>query len=503
MRTPITYISLIFSVLIAGCCKKTSVVQNDFVSKKSIVVVKDFGAKGNGRSDDTRAIQRAIDYAAQFKNSTVYFPEGTYLVSRLNSKDYGCLEVPSNITIEGDQEHTSILKLKKNQAPLTRIILVRNKSNVVFRSMAFDGSAFYKENSIVKRNQKEFYQFKNRKKSNEQLHSIFIKSSTNVLIENCSFSNSKGDGVYITGVYSNNNQPSDIVIRDNVFYSSDRNGITLGHGFNDVTIDSNIFYGDNILTAMIDSEPIFETGESYVCSDLKIRQNEFLVHSSNKKRVDVAGSIVNRNVLIENNLFKNVELHLVNTENATVVNNEFYNENGRDIYSIRVRYYNHNLKILDNTFETSSEFPMIQIEGYSVNTKKADKSIEYPYPKNVEISNNNINLNANCIPISLQTVKEVSIRNNTVTQSAKCDYALIQLNPNAPKIGVESVEIIENKVSNMNYLLEVGNKGRGKVKCISILNNLFDGMKISKSLKECQKNQDQELRCNSNCYDKT
>ena len=42
--------------------------------------VRDFGAKGDGKTDDTAAIQRAIDAAAE-KLATVYVPEGVFLCS--------------------------------------------------------------------------------------------------------------------------------------------------------------------------------------------------------------------------------------------------------------------------------------------------------------------------------------------------------------------------------------------------------------------------------------
>jgi polygalacturonase len=50
------------------------------------VSVKDFGATGDGTTDDTAAIQLAIDYAAAFSSVyglTVEFPRGDYLYSAL------------------------------------------------------------------------------------------------------------------------------------------------------------------------------------------------------------------------------------------------------------------------------------------------------------------------------------------------------------------------------------------------------------------------------------
>ena len=45
------------------------------------VNVKDFGATGNGSSDDTAAIQSAIDWTVGNNRGTIYFPPGTYIVT--------------------------------------------------------------------------------------------------------------------------------------------------------------------------------------------------------------------------------------------------------------------------------------------------------------------------------------------------------------------------------------------------------------------------------------
>jgi hypothetical protein len=53
--------------------------------------VKDFDAKGNGRDDDSVALQRAVNTVMRAGGGTVYFPEGTYRISST-----------LRITMEGD-----------------------------------------------------------------------------------------------------------------------------------------------------------------------------------------------------------------------------------------------------------------------------------------------------------------------------------------------------------------------------------------------------------------
>ena len=81
-----------------------------------IVTPQDFGAKGDGVTDDTAAIQAAIDSFGDASNNyanwgttsrgRVHFPEGTYIASGL--------KIPNYVDLEGEGEQVSILKLKDN-----------------------------------------------------------------------------------------------------------------------------------------------------------------------------------------------------------------------------------------------------------------------------------------------------------------------------------------------------------------------------------------------------
>ena len=46
-----------------------------------IINVKDFGAKADGITDDTKAIQAAINHASAQSMTTIYFPKGIYSIA--------------------------------------------------------------------------------------------------------------------------------------------------------------------------------------------------------------------------------------------------------------------------------------------------------------------------------------------------------------------------------------------------------------------------------------
>jgi Pectate lyase superfamily protein len=63
-------------------------------SGPGVFSVREFGAKGDGKTDDTAAFQRALDAAAQAGGGTVQAPRGAYFFA-------GHLAVPSAVTLEG------------------------------------------------------------------------------------------------------------------------------------------------------------------------------------------------------------------------------------------------------------------------------------------------------------------------------------------------------------------------------------------------------------------
>lgn len=121
---------IIFSLLILQCALSGAPAQPRLVGDPTVgaerifppdsgmVNVKpQFGAKGDGINDDTEAIQLAISsvvHHPQMGPRIIFFPAGTYLVSRpLVEKDLKS-QWNSLLTLQGENRATTLIRLKDN-----------------------------------------------------------------------------------------------------------------------------------------------------------------------------------------------------------------------------------------------------------------------------------------------------------------------------------------------------------------------------------------------------
>jgi len=85
---------------------------NDGRCLPSILDVRDFGARGDGQTDDGRAIQAAIDTAASNGVGKIYIPTGTYFIDQT-------ILLRNNTEIYGDGEKTILMRGNtKSNVPL-------------------------------------------------------------------------------------------------------------------------------------------------------------------------------------------------------------------------------------------------------------------------------------------------------------------------------------------------------------------------------------------------
>jgi hypothetical protein len=138
------------------------------------VSVKDFGAVGDGTTDDTTAIQAAINSGA----GAVYFPAGTYLTSNI-------IYLVANQTLYGDGA-SSIIKQTQVQTLYSTAML-----------WAFSGSnSTYLENITLR----DLQLLGNvvSQGFNEQIHLVACAGVDNFVVENCVFKGFRGDGLFVS-----------------------------------------------------------------------------------------------------------------------------------------------------------------------------------------------------------------------------------------------------------------------------------------------------------------
>ena len=108
-----------------------------------VINVKTMGAVGNGIADDRIPIQAAIDLAiATGGAGPVYFPPGTYMLSRAPATTHSLLIRGDNVTMYGDLGH-SVLKHFPNVATgstLCAMFEVSGGTNLEFRDLELDGN---------------------------------------------------------------------------------------------------------------------------------------------------------------------------------------------------------------------------------------------------------------------------------------------------------------------------------------------------------------------------
>ncbi|GAA4730515.1 rhamnogalacturonidase [Flavisolibacter ginsenosidimutans] len=77
---------------------------------KSFYNVKELGAKGNGTTSDTKAVNKVIEDAAAAGGGTIYFPAGNYLLGSVRLKSNICLFIEQGATLIASSDSTEFDK---------------------------------------------------------------------------------------------------------------------------------------------------------------------------------------------------------------------------------------------------------------------------------------------------------------------------------------------------------------------------------------------------------
>lgn len=261
--------------------------------------VKEFGAKGDGVTDDTAA------FAAAFAASpVVYVPEGIYLVDASNAG--GCrITSGSNYHLYGEGEKSVIKRFSYNPA----------KANIIFDG----GSASTFIDDIRISNLKFLGDVQTLGHNELYGHMLVLDGVRRVLIEKCYFEGPRADAIIFgsgPGGPTSERHNFDLVVRDCVFdgvvYGADggRNAISV-IDCDGCFIEGNSFrnWSRNDMPGTIDFEPDYSFG---VIKNVRIANNKFT------NTAGTAGHIA----------FACDNIPTANQQNWVIVGNEFSGASG-------------------------------------------------------------------------------------------------------------------------------------------------------------------------------
>ena len=202
--------------------------ENDLVAviiKEKIMNPKQFGAKGDGESDDTSSINTCIDFA-----DNIIFSKATYLINPIYDEE--------------DTINTSI-NLKSNK------IIDFNNATITMDAtdeMLYYMIRCYQVNDIVLKNGFIVgYDLTEQDGADSQGFGIAIMDCSNIVIENMNIRNCRGDGIYIRE-YSNEKKTNNVFVNNCILRNNRRNQIGYTGGYNIKITNCDFYYDPTLIS---------------------------------------------------------------------------------------------------------------------------------------------------------------------------------------------------------------------------------------------------------------
>ena len=298
------------------------------------VNVRDYGALGDGATDDTASIQAAIDDAHARGVPTVVIPAGHYMVDSAGKTAAAALRVRSNLTIEIQSGAT--VELFPNDQRSHRMFYVLQCENVTFQG----GGTLVGE------------RYGHLGTSGEWGMGIDVRSSHNVTIKDLEIKEFWGDSIYVGGgATMTTGYSTNILIQNVNAHSSRRQGISVTSWVDGIIIEDCTIH--NIYGTNPQSGIDIETNDPEMpVRNVIIRNNTFF----DNVRCDILIGAEAKHVYIHGNTSltgatRNAEygIRAYHGKNVHIFNNKI---EAREL-GIQVRY-NQGVKIYNNTITGQS-----------------------------------------------------------------------------------------------------------------------------------------------------
>lgn len=256
------------------------------------ISIKDFGAAGDGVTDDSQAIKDAI---AAANGKKVIFPPGKYrLLNYIKLPTNGCYlsgEVGSEIYLDPS------MTLGESFGGLQRALYAMFSSNITFDNLTFISKktdltnsitvAFQGGNGLTVRNCK----FKDFGDSTYYAQGIVCFGVNDVIIENSIFDNCSGDGAALSfGCLR-------YTIKNNTFSNNGDWGCALVEGSNYGNVTGNIFLNNKSTATGVDRCSFVNfIGNTMFANEHGVRVAEFSVSDNKSEHITIVGNNINQSI---------------------------------------------------------------------------------------------------------------------------------------------------------------------------------------------------------------
>ncbi|VVP01662.1 hypothetical protein PS850_02897 [Pseudomonas fluorescens] len=317
--------------------------------------VQNFGAKGDGITDDTAAIQSAIDAAAAAGGGQVYMPTGTYIVSGGEEPSDGCLMLKSNVYLYGDgMGETNVKVADGSDTKITGVIRSaygEETHDFGVSNLTIDGN----RDSTTGKVDGWFNGYipgQEGYDSNVTLDSVEIKDcsgygfdpheqTVNMVIKN-SVSHGNGLDGFVADFLS------DSTFENNVAYDNDRHGFNVVTSTHDFSLTNNVAYnnGGNGIVVQRGSEDIPSP------SNITITGGEVYGNGAEGMLIKMSSAVTVSDVDIHDNASAGIRVY--GSNHVEIIDNTLNNNSlGNPVPEIIIQSYDDTLGVSGKYFNGS------------------------------------------------------------------------------------------------------------------------------------------------------
>ncbi|MDR8362777.1 M10 family metallopeptidase C-terminal domain-containing protein [Pseudomonas sp. JL3] len=317
--------------------------------------VQNFGAKGDGITDDTAAIQSAIDAAAAAGGGQVYMPTGTYIVSGGEEPSDGCLMLKSNVYLYGDGMGVTTVKVADgSDTKITGVIRSaygEETHDFGVSNLTIDGN---RDNTTGKIDGwfNGYIPGEAGYDSNVTLDSVEIKDcsgygfdpheqTVNMVIKN-SVSHGNGLDGFVADFLS------DSTFENNIAYDNDRHGFNIVTSTHDFTLTNNVAYnnGGNGIVIQRGSEDIPSP------TNITITGGEVYGNGAEGVLIKMSSEVTVSGVDIHDNTSAGIRIY--GSNHVEIIDNTLSNNSlGSPVPEIIIQSYNDTLGVSGKYFNGS------------------------------------------------------------------------------------------------------------------------------------------------------